>query len=493
MTGATALERLPTGISGFDLVALGGLPAGQCTLVTGTTGTGKTLFALEFLARGRSLFDQPGVFVTFEESVDSIRRSAGAFGYPVEDWEAEGSWGFVDASPSPSVEATTVGEYNFSALISRIEAAVRRTGAARVCLDSTSALFTRFPDAASVRQELYRIASCLDSLGVTSVITSERTQEYDGVSRLHVEEFVIDNVIVLRNGLHNERRRRTIEVVKFRGAPHRSGEWLFTIAPGEGIVVIPLAFLVPREHASHERVSTGNGGLDTMCGGGVFKDAIILLTGPTGAGKTLTGLKFADAAYRNGERCLLYTYDETRERLVRNATGWGMDIDVMEDAGLLRVVSQLPEIASMEDHFLNLRSAVQDFAPNRLVIDTLSALERIGSSRALLDFVLALAAVVRQHEITTLLTAAPGSRVALAGTPAIATEIASLADVSIMFRYIEGIGQVQRAIAILQTRGSAHDDSIRGYTIDGSGMHIGDPLTGASHLLAPGISPPEPV
>ena len=485
-TGAGPIGQAPTGITGFDQVVHGGLPRGRSTLVAGSSGSGKTLFAVEFLAHGITRFDEPGVFVTFEETAADIRRNAASMGFPIERWEGEGKWAFVDASADVTQDAVTVGVYSFDALVARIEHAVREIGASRVSLDSIGAIFTRFPDVAAVRRELFRFSASLEALGVTSVLTAERTEEYGGVSRLGVEEFVLSNVVVLRNVLHNERRRRTIEVVKLRGAPHRSGEWLFSIDGDAGIVVIPLAFIQPRERASRLRVSSGIGGMDAMCGGGLFKDAIVLLTGPTGTGKTLTSLSFADAAYRAGDRCLLYTFDETHEQLARNAAGWGLDLDTMESSGLLQVAADYPEVGSLEDHFLKLRRAILEFAPDRLVIDTLSALERIATPRALLNFVIALGSLLRQHEITTLLTAAPGARTSGTVAPAIAVEIASLTDVTMMLRYVEGAGEVQRAIAVLQTRGSAHDQAIRKVSIDSAGMHIGDRLAKVARILPGG-------
>lgn len=480
MTDDVAVRRVPTGINGFDHVALGGLPAGRSTLVTGTTGTGKTLFALEFLAKGVLDSDEPGVFVNFEERPEDVRRNATSLGFPIEQWEREGRWAFVDAAAEVDESVSVVGAYDFGGLVARIERAIREIGAARVSLDSLGAIFSWFPEPAVVRHELHRIADVLSRLGTTSILTAERMREYDGVSRYNVEEFVLDNVIILRNVLTHERRRRTLEVVKFRGTVHRAGEWLFTIDPQDGIVVLPLAFLTtPPAPASQTRVTSGNAGLDQMCGGGPFKDSIILLTGPSGSGKTLSALAFTAAGVTAGEPCLMYSLDESRAQVGRNASGWGLDLDAMEASGLLGIVCDFPEVASLEDHFLLIRRYIEDHQPSRLVIDTLSALERVVSPRALLDFVIALGALVRHHQVTTLLTSAPADRF----TPPLAPTIASLVDITVRLNYVESPGEITRAIAVLQTRGSAHEQTIRQVTIDSDGLHIGGRLSSVVGIL----------
>jgi len=200
-------------------------------------------------------------------------------------------------------------------------------------------------------------------------------------------------------------------------------------------------------------------------------------------------VKFIAAGLAAGQPCLSFTFDEGRAQLRRCAAGWGIDLPAAEQAGLLSTVCDYPEVASVEDHFLRIRRAIEDVAPGRLVIDTLSALERIGSPRALLDFVIALVAVARQHGITTLLTAMPAVRHAPDIRPLIAGELASLTDVAITLSYYEQAGEIQRAIAVLQARGSAHGPRVRQATVDGGGggMHIGEPIPGITSLL-PGVA-----
>src|SRR5437764_12774464 len=172
--------RRPTGISGFDELALGGLPAGRPTLVTGTTGSGKTGLAVEFLARGISELGEAGVFVDFEETPADIRANMASFGFDIPAWEAERKWAFVDASPDPR-EQVVVGAFDLGALVARIAHAVRTVGAKRVVLDSLATIFARFPDPGLVRLELARLVIALKELGVTAVITAEREQGYGTV------------------------------------------------------------------------------------------------------------------------------------------------------------------------------------------------------------------------------------------------------------------------------------------------------------------------
>lgn len=302
-----AVEKLETGIEGFDLISNGGLPKGRTTMVAGTAGSAKTIFATQFLVEGITRSRENGAFVTFEETAEDIRQNMLGFGWDIRQWEAEDRWAFVDASPQPGQETIFSGHYDLSALISRIEHGVKRVGAKRVSLDSLGAIFAQFSDSATIRGELFKIGAALKRMGVTAVVTAERTQEYGEISRHGVEEFVADNVIVLRNVLEAEKRRRTLEILKYRGASHQKGEFPFTVMPGVGIIAIPLSALEFTQRSSDARVTSGCGELDEMCGGGFFRDSLILVSGATGCGKTLMATNFIAGGAEDGERCLLFS------------------------------------------------------------------------------------------------------------------------------------------------------------------------------------------
>ncbi len=480
------ITKIPTGIEGLDLVGYGGLPQGRVTLVSGTPGSGKTVLCAQFLVEGIGKFQQPGVFVTFEESVDDIRTNMLNFGWDILEWEEKGLWTFVDASPITDTETIFSGDYDLGGLLSRLESAVRELGAVRVSIDTITSLFTRFPDEATIRRELHRLNATLKKLGTTAIVTGERNGEYDDISRHGVEEFVADNVIVLRNILEQEKRRRTLEILKFRGTSHQKGEYAFTVNPDQGIIVIPLSGIELRQSSTDVRISSGNEILDEMCGGGFYRDSIILVSGPTGTGKTLITTEFIAGGTKAGEKCLLLAFEESREQLFRNAHGWGIDFKAMEEAGELKVVCQYPEAATLEDQLIAIKEAIVSFKPNRVAIDSLSALERVSTLRMFREFVISLTSFIKDRELAGLFTASTTSL--LGGSSITEAHISTITDSIILLRYAEVHGEMRRGLTVLKMRGSAHDKNIREFSIDGKGMHIGKPFRDVSGILSGSFS-----
>jgi len=476
------VEKILTGIPGLDFISDGGLPKGRTALVAGSAGSGKTVFAAQFLVEGIRRNREAGVFVTFEEHPRDIRRNVLPFNWDVSAWEREGLWSFVDAAPEPSQDVTIVGSYDFGGLLARIEHAIRASSATRVVLDSIGAIFGQFSDQRRVRHELFRIVSAMREIGVTAILTAERVDEYGDIARHAVEEFVSDGVIILRNVLEEEKRRRTIEILKFRGTTHHKGEYPFTIIPNEGIIVIPLSAIELRQRSGDVRVTSGSSALDAMCGGGLFKDSVILISGATGTGKTLLVTHFVAGGVAAGERCLLFAYEESREQLGRNAVGWGTDFDTLEKEGKLRVVCEYPESASLEDHLIRIKGQIEEFKPDRIAMDSLSALERISTLRGFREFVLGVTSFFKQQEITGLFTSTTPTLTG--GTSVTETHISSITDMIVLLRYVELFGEMRRGITVLKMRGSRHDKEIREFFIDGRGVHIGEPFRNVAGILA---------
>ena len=475
------VEKLVTGIPGFDHICHGGLPKGRTTLVTGTAGTAKTVLACQFLAEGIRHHGEMGVFVTFEESPEDIRRNMQGFGWDIAEWEAQGKWAFVNAAPIPN-ETVVVGDYDLSALIARIESAVHKVGASRVSLDSLGAVLTHYSDIGILRRELFRISYTLKQLGVTTVMTSERTEEYGAIGRYGVEEFVADNVVILRNVLEEEKRRRTVEILKFRGTSHGKGEYPFTLIPNQGVEVIPLSAIQLQQRSSNMRITSGSKDLDHMCGGGFFRDSVILVSGATGTGKTLMATEFMAGGAMNGERCLLFAFEESRDQLFRNADGWGFDFEKLEREGVLKVQCEYPEVAGLEDHLVHMKRLIQEYKPNRVAIDSLSALERISTVKSFREFVIGLTSFIKHQEVAGLFTSTTPTL--LGGTSITEAHISTITDSIILLRYVEVYGEMRRGLTVLKMRGSMHDKEIREFSIDNRGMHIGKPFRDISGILS---------
>ncbi len=477
----TAVEKLRTGISSLDIIAKGGLPKNRTTLISGTAGSGKTVFAVHFLAAGIEL-GEPGVFVTFEESASDVRANMLSFGWDLAQMEEEGKLCFVDASPDPEIDTVEAGEFDLGALIARIQNAVRKVKATRVSVDSLGAVFSQFEDQAMVRGELFRIASALKGMGVTAVLTAERADDHGPVARFGVEEFIADNVMILRNALEDETRRRTIEILKFRGCDHQKGEYPFTIIPDGGVIVIPLSAMQLSMKSSSVRISSGNQELDEMCGGGFFRDSVTLVSGATGTGKTLTVAQFLQGGAANGEKCLLLAFEESRDQLVRNATGWGFDFEQMERDGLLRVVCDYPDLSGLEDWLVTIQGIITEFGPQRMALDSLSALEHVGTLKSFREFVIGLTSFIKHREITGMFTATTGTL--MGGDSITESNISTLTDSIILLRYVEMFGDVKRGITVLKMRGSAHDKAIREFTIGKGGMHVGRAFGNVTGILS---------
>jgi circadian clock protein KaiC len=475
----TSIPKLATGIQGLDVISQGGLPRSRTTLVAGTAGSGKTIFGTQFLIQGIHAGEN-GVFVSLEDPVEELRDNMGGF-WDLRSFEEAGKLAFVDGSPDPAEQMMVSGQYDLGGLMARIEAAIRRVGAQRVVIDSTGALFTQLPDNATLRVELYRMTALLKSLGVTALLTTERKEDYGDVSRYGVEEFVVDNVIILRNALIEEKRHRTIEILKFRGAYHQKGEYPFSIDPRYAFVVLPLSAIELKQRSSNVRVTSGNGDLDSMCGGGFFRDSIILVSGATGTGKTLMVTQFIGATQQNDEKTVLFAFEESRDQLMRNANSWGVDFEQLERDGKLLIISEYPHAYGLEDHLLRIRRVIEEYQPNRVAVDSLSALERMSTIQGFREFVTGLTSFIKLHEIVGLFTS---STPTLAGGTSITeSHISTITDSIILLRYVELYGDMRRGVTVLKMRGSPHDKEIREFTIDGDGMHIGRPFRNVSGIL----------
>ena len=475
------VSRLTGGARGLEVITKGGLPEGRLSLVTGTAGSGKTIFATQFLANGIEAGD-PGVFVTFEERPSRVRSDVAGFGWDIEEWERAGRWAFVDASPNHIEEMDLAGRFDLAPLIARVHHAVESIGAKRVAIDSIGALITRFEDRGPARRALFQLGAALEELGVSTVMTGEREEDYGPVGQFGFEEFLADGVLLLRNALKGEKRRRTIEVLKLRGGSHMRGEHLFTLQPGSGLTVVPNIVMDLSYEASTERVASGNSRLDSMLQGGLIRGSLVLVTGPTGTGKSLLTTQFISGGVAAGDRTLLQSYEESRSQIIRNAEAWGSDFEEMEASGRLKILADAPEARSLEDHLLRLNAAMEEFQPDRVAIDSLTALQRISTVTSFREYALGIAFQLKARGLLGLFTATAAGSDTESGLTDL--HVSTITDTIVLLQYV-GVGaEMRRGINVLKMRGSDHDKALREFWIDDSGLNIGEPFRGVTGLLA---------
>ncbi len=318
------LKKERTGIPGFDEITGGGLPAGRPTLVCGSAGAGKTLFAMEFLVRGATLYNEPGVFISFEETDEELARNVASLGFDLKQLAAEKKilldYVFIERS-----EIEETGEYDLEGLFLRLGHAVDQLGAKRIVLDTLEALFSALPNEAIIRAELRRLFRWLKQKGLTAVITCERGE--GTLTRYGLEEYVADCVILLDNRVQNQISTRRMRIVKYRGTSHGTNEYPFLI-DREGFSVLPITSLGLSHKASTERVSSGVARLDNMLGGdGFYRGSSILVSGTAGTGKSTLAAHFVEAACRRGDRALFFAFEESHDQIIRNMRSVGIDLE----------------------------------------------------------------------------------------------------------------------------------------------------------------------
>lgn len=475
------MRRVAVGIPGFDAVAHGGLPQGRHTLLAGTTGSGKTVFGLQFLASGARELDEPGVLVTFAERPEDLIANTESFGWDIGGLVSDGRLAIVDATPA--ADAVVSGRFDLGGLSARIADALAQVKGKRLFLDPVDALYEEFRDAVEVRRAFAAMVRELRPLGVTTVIAAERPEGEGRLTRFGAEEFVVDNVVILRNVRGEEQRRRTLEVLKLRGADHRKGEFPFVIDAHLGIEVVPFSLIETRaSEAPSERISLGKPEVDEMFGGGIYRDSLLAVTGPTGTGKTLMGVQFVAAGLAAGESALFLSFEQSSWQLDRNARSWGIDLETPRHEGRLRIVSRYPERRGLEDLLVEIKHDIEEFAPQRLVLDSMTALEYNATPKVFREFGVALTSYLKARGVAAMMTATLPNL--LGGEHATNISLSTITDAIVALRYFELGSEVRRAITVLKLRGSAHFRAIYEYEIDDDGMRLVGPTDGVHGILS---------
>jgi circadian clock protein KaiC len=474
---AAHLPNCPTGIQGLDEITGGGLPRGRPTLVCGGAGCGKTLLAAEFLVRGAAQFNEPGVFMAFEETEKELKANVASLGFDL-DGLVRRKKIVVDYVHIERSEFQESGEYDLEGIFVRLGHAIDSIGAKRVVLDTLEVLFASLPNEAILRSELRRLFRWLKDKGVTAVITAERGREQ--LTRHGLEEYVSDCVIVLDHRVNDQIATRHLRVVKYRGAMHGTNEFPFLIGD-EGISVLPITSLSLNHRVSNERIVTGIPRLDAMLGGkGFFRGSSILLTGTPGTGKTIVSANFAQAAARRGERVLYFSFEESPDQITRNMHSIGLRLEPLVKKGLLRFHSARPSLYGLEMHLATMFKEISTFKPHVVIIDPITSLMDSGTDSEGKGMVTRLIDYLKASQVTSLFTSLTQGGQALQQSEA---AMSSLMDSWILLQDFEGNGERNRVLYVLKARGMAHSNQIREFLISDRGIDLVDAYIGASGVL----------
>lgn len=461
------LPRSPTGIKGLDEITHGGLPAGRPTLVCGGAGSGKTLFAVEFLVRGALQYNEPGVYLSFEENADDLATNVASLGFNLQDLSSRKKI-ILDQIQINQGEFEETGEYDLEGLFVRLGHEIDSIKAKRVVLDTLEALFSGFSDLSLLRNELQRLFRWLRDRGVTAVITAERGAET--LTRHGLEEYISDCVILLDHRIKDQLSTRRIRIIKFRGSDHGGDEYPFLIEK-DGISIIPLTTLGIEQKTTMQRISSGIPALDAMLGGkGYFRGSSLLISGTAGTGKTSIAAHFAVAACQRGERCLFLAFEESQSQIIRNMRSIGINFEPWVKKGLLQFHAVRPTLYGLEMHLATIHRLISDFNPIVVVFDPVSNFTSMGDSPEVYSMLLRLIDFLKVNGVTALLTnLVSGVGVSLESE----VGISSIMDTSIVLRDVENMNDRTRVLYVLKSRGMAHSRQIREILISDSGIDLG--------------------
>ncbi len=469
------ITKSATGIEGFDDLTLGGLPTGRPTLVCGSAGCGKTLFASTFLFNGARLHDEPGVFVTFEERPVDIVANVESLGFNLQGLIDQSKIHIEHIAIDPS-EVAEIGDYDLEALFLRLEFAVDQIGAKRIVLDTIESLFSAFSNPAILRAEIRRLFDWLKQKGLTAVITGERG---DGsLTRQGLEEYVSDCVILLDHRVDNQISTRRLRIVKYRGTAHGTNEYPFLIDE-DGFSVLPVSSLGLGHKVFDERISTGVPDLDAMLtGGGFYRGSSILLTGVAGSGKSSLACMMADAACKRGERALYLSFEESEAQTVRNMKSIGTDLDKWLKRGQLRYIAARPTFYSLEMHLAIMLREIGRFKPQLVVLDPISAFTGSADIAEVQAMLLRIVDYLKSNGITAVFTH-------LASVQQAETDagLSSLMDGWILLLNREANGEFNRELYLLKARGISHSNQVREFVMSDSGIHLLEPFLGEGGAL----------
>jgi circadian clock protein KaiC len=477
-----ALRKAPSGIAGFDEITGGGLPRGRTTLLMGGPGSGKTVFALQYLINGARNDGEPGIFVAFEETSERIMANAESFDWKLAQLRRKKLL-FIDAQPN--FEQVQTGDFDLCGMLAGLGLQATEMKARRIVFDALDIVLAFLPDLAARRREVYRLHEWLVDRRLTCIFTLKATvDEPNSITQqpYGFTQFMVDCSVILNHSVVAGVSQRNMRVQKYRGSSFDENESPFVIGDRGFDVAIVRTLGRADVKVTNERVTSGIKRLDTMLGGGYYRAACVLITGFPGTAKTTLSGAFADAACRRGERTLFVSFDSDGTEVIRNLASVGIRLDRHLKSGLLRMVSARTIVGSAEMSLVRIKAIAAAHRARCLVIDPVSALANSGTDLAAHGVGQRLIDWSKADRITMVCTSLLNeiSQDSKTDTP---LHISTLADTWIHLSYVVQAGERNRGMSIIKSRGTAHSNQVRELILSNTGVTLADIFTAGGEVL----------
>ncbi len=464
------LLKCSTGIKGLDEITEGGLPKNGTTLVSGNAGSGKTLFGIDFLIKGATSYNEPGVLISFEETQDELYKDVASLNMDLQTLVSQKKILLEHVV----LERKDIQETNFNleGIFVRLEYAIDSIGAKRVVLDSLESLFSGVTDMGILRLEIKRLFRWLKEKKVTAIVTGEPGKN-DSFTRHGLEEYISDCIILLDNRVRDEMATRRVRVIKYRGSRHGTSEYPFVIDE-EGLSVIPITSSGLEQPGTDKKVLTGIPSLDKLfkSNKGYTRASTILTSGTAGSGKTSFAGAFALESCKRGERCLYFSYEESSGQLIQNMLSIGFDFAPWVEKGLIKIVALRPSFLGLELHLLNVYKLIDSFKPKAVVVDPLTSLIGDGEHREVTSMITRMIDLFKSRGITTFFTSLVSATFQSNTSGEIG--VSSLIDTWIVVRMVEDAEGRKRTreVFIVKSRGTSHDSDVHKFILTNDGISL---------------------
>lgn len=460
------LRKVLTGIAGLDKVLAGGLPAGRMTLLSGGAGSGKSMMGLQCLLHGAGV-GQPGILVMFEERAAAVRQNAWSLGWDLDALEQKSKLCLLDARLDAQV--LIAGDFSIKGLMAILDQRIKAMRARYIVIDAIDALLHLYNSPLRERQELYMLHEWLLDRGLTTVMTVKTTPEEGASAPYAFLEFMADCVIHIDQRVTTQVTTRRLRVIKYRGSGYGRNEYPFVISRN-GIDVIPITSNVLQHRPFGPKMSTGHARLDDVLNGGYKRGASILIVGTAGSGKTTLACIFAQSACRRGDRVLYLSFEESAESLVDSMLSPGLNLRPLVKRGTLLIGSYLPEAMGVEEHLFHALNALDEFRPQHVIVDAISACNRMGSEQAGFEYLMRLLHACKERGITCIYINQTTGLDIVSEISGIG--ISSIIDTAILLRHLPIGRAMARQLIVLKSRGSKHSEQFYDFRITDRGFEL---------------------